>query len=204
MDIMYVNGIPFLTTINRIVRFGSSTEMIGANMNNAVIVLKVVSATYKARGFIIVTVTVDNGFSALKHNPDFIELKITLNLIAEDEYEPYIERFNRTIKEKCRLGIPGVPFTKLSKRMVAKLVYDMIFWYNFTIPENCTSNILGPGAIILDRTYNYNMLCGQGSKFREYMQTITRKTNTMHARTVSAICLRSSGNTQGSFYYYSL
>ena len=56
MDIMYVNGIPFLTTISRIVRFDSSTEMIGANMNNAVIVLKVVSATYKARGFIIVTV----------------------------------------------------------------------------------------------------------------------------------------------------
>ena len=90
MDIMCVNGIPFLTTINRIVRFGSSTEIIGA-------------------------ATADNAFSALKHIPEFIELEIMLSLTAEDEHEPYIERFNRTIEEKGRMGITGVPFTKLPK-----------------------------------------------------------------------------------------
>ena len=140
--------------------------MIGANMNNVVIALKVVSAIYKERGFIIAAAEADNGFSALKHNPDFIDLKITLNLSADDEHEPCIERFNRTIKEKCRMGFAGEPFTKLPNRMV-DLVYDTIFWYNFTIPDNYIFNILGPGAIVLDRAYGYNMFCGQGLKFGE-------------------------------------
>ena len=100
--------------------------MTGANINNVMISIKVVSATYKSRGSTIVTVVADNGFSALDHNPEFIELQITLNLTAMDEHEPYIERFNETIKNS-RMGIVGVPFTKLPKRMVVELVYAIIF-----------------------------------------------------------------------------
>ena len=162
------------------------------------------NAVYKSRGFTIVAAAVDNGFSALKHHVKFIDMKINLNLMAEDEHEPYIERFNRTITERYRMGIVGLPFIKLPKRMVVELVYAMIFWYNFTIPEDYISVTLGPGAIILGRAYDYNMLCGEGSKFGEYMQTHEKTTNTMRTRTVSAICLIPSGNTQGSFYYYSL
>ena len=44
------------------------------------------------------------------------------------------------------MGIAGVPFTKLPKRMIVELVYGTIFWYNFTIPEDYVSNTLGPGA----------------------------------------------------------
>ena len=102
--------------------------------------------------------------------------------------------------KKCRMGIAGVPFTKLPKIMTVELVYTMIFWYNFTIPEDYVSNTLGPGAIVLGHTYNYNALCGEGSKYGEYVQTHDKTTNTMRERTVSAICLRPSGNTQGSFY----
>ena len=102
------------------------------------------------------------------------------------------------------MGIARVPFTKLPKIMVVELVYATTFWYNFTIPEDYISVTLGPGALILGRTYDYNMLYGEGSKFGEYVQTHEKTTNTMRTRIVSAICLRPSGNTQGSFYYYSL
>ena len=131
-------------------------------------------------------------------------MEITLNLTAEDKHEPHIERFNRTIKEKCRMCIAGTPFAKLPKRMIVEMVYGMVFWHNFTIPNDYISNTMGPGSIILGQRYDYNMLCGPGSKFGEYVQTHEKTTNTMRARTVSAICLRPTGNTQGSFYYYSL
>ena len=100
--------------------------------------------------------------------------------------------------------IAGLPFIKLPKRMIVKMVYYMVLWHNFTIPDNYISNTLGPRAIIMGRTYDYNMLCGEGSKFGEYVQTHEKTTNTMRPRTVSAICLRPTGNIQGSFYYYSL
>ena len=76
MDVMFVNSIPFLTTISRVVRFGSATEMTGANMENVVTVLQIVNAVYKPRGFTIVVVAADNGFSALRHHVKFIEMQI--------------------------------------------------------------------------------------------------------------------------------
>lgn len=204
MDIMFVNGIPFLTTVSRIIKFGTCTEMSGANMDNVVTALRVIKATYSSRGFTIVAIAADNGFNALLQNEAFIQLEIPLNLTAEDEHEPYVERFNRTIKEMVRMSLAGTSFKKLPRRMTVEMVYGMIFWYNFRIPEDYISNTLGPAGIIIGRTYDFNMLCGEGSKFGEYVQTHEKTTNTMRARTVSAICLRPTGNTQGSFYYYSL
>ena len=129
MDIMFVNGIPFLTTVSRIIQFGSATEMSGATMENVVTALQVIKSKYKSRGFTIIAMTADNGFSALANNPDFINMEIVLNLTADDEHGPHIKRFNRTIKDKCRMSIAGTPFTKLPKRMTAELVYTMVFWY---------------------------------------------------------------------------
>ena len=63
---------------------------------------------------------------------------------------------------------------------------------------------MGPGAIIIVRTYDYNLLCGPGSQYGEYVRTHEKTDNTMNARTVSAITLRPTANSQGSFYYYSL
>ena len=54
---------------------------------------------------------------------------ITLNLTAEDddEHEPHVKRFNKTIKERCRMGITRVPFTTLPKRIVVELISAMIY-----------------------------------------------------------------------------
>ena len=86
MDVMFVNGTPFLTTISRVIRFGSATEMTGATMANIVIALKIVQSKYEVRGFRIISAAADNGFKALEADPDFLELGITLNVTANDEH----------------------------------------------------------------------------------------------------------------------
>ena len=130
IDIMYANGIPFLTTISRTIQFGTTTEMSGATMDNVLIALRVIASTYESRVFKIMAIAADNGFSALENNPGFIVIEITLNLTAEDEHEPYVERFNRTIKEKCRMCIAGIPFVKLLKRMVVR--WYIVWYYGIT------------------------------------------------------------------------
>ena len=55
--------------------------------------------------------------------------------------------------------------------MMAEMVYLQVFWYNYRIPENYISTTLGPAAIVLGRTYDYNHLCGEGTKFGEFVQT---------------------------------
>ena len=71
-------------------------------------------------------------------------------------------------------------------------------------PEDYISNSLGPASIVTGRIYDYNVLCGDGSIYGEYVQTNKKKDNTMKERSVSAMTMRATGNVQGSFYYYSL
>ena len=98
----------------------------------------------------------------------------------------------------------NLPFTRIPRRMVVELVYLQIFWINFFVPRDYVSTVLSPGAIVTGRTYDYNLLCGAGSQYGEYVRTHESTDNTMRPRTVSAITLRPTANSQGSFYYYSL
>ena len=204
MDVIQVNGLPFLTIISRTVHFGSATELAGTDMNNVVEAIKVVVGKYWYRGFTITAIVADGGFAALHDNVEFIKLDITLNITSEDEHEPYSERFNRSIKKCARMTLATTLFTMIPRRMIVEMVYLAVFWYNCTISENYISDTMGPGSIVLGRTYDYNHLCGEGTKFGEFVQKHEKSNNTMDPRTVSAIYLRPTGNTQGSFYYNSL
>ena len=80
--------------------------------------------------------------------------------------------------------------------MVVELVYLQIFWLSFYIPQNYISDTMGPGSIISGRIYDYNILCGCGTQYSEYVQTHEASDNTSRPRTLGALTLRSTGNAQ--------
>ena len=88
-------------------------------------------------------------------------------------------------------------------RMMIELVFSQVFLFNFTIPEDYISKKSLRG-IVTGVVYDYNKICGEGTRYGEYVQRYEKIDNTMRLRTVSAICIRPTGNVQGSFYYYSL
>ena len=75
---------------------------------------------------------------------------------------------------------------------------------HFFVQRGCTSDTLSPGSIITGQTYYYNMLCGTGLQFGQYVPTHEKTDNITNTRTVSAITLRPTANLNGSFYYYSM
>ena len=78
--------------------------------------------------------------------------------------------------------------------MTVELVYIQIYWINFFIPRDYISTTLSPGAIVTGRVYDYNIICGPGSQFGEYVRTHKKTDNTMTTRTVSAIVMRPTAN----------
>ena len=86
IDVMFINGVPFLTTVSCMVRFGSATEMSRVTMDNVITALKIINVKYRVRRFKIIAAAADNGYSTLENNPDFLELNITLILTADDEH----------------------------------------------------------------------------------------------------------------------
>ena len=123
MDIVKVNGIPFLTTISRVIKLGTATELPDTKAPTIVKALLVIVNMYLARGFRILAIAADYAFEAIRHDEDFAKTNITLNTTSEDEHEPFIERFNRFLKERCRMCYSNLPFLRLPRRMVVELVY---------------------------------------------------------------------------------
>ena len=88
MDVVKVNGIPFLATISRVIKLGSVTELLNTKKPFIVSALLVIVNIYTARGFKILAIAVDYAFDATRQNEDFMLTKITLNITSEDEHEP--------------------------------------------------------------------------------------------------------------------
>ena len=204
IDVMKVNKIPFLVSTSITIKFGTGAELVNMKTETMVDKITIILQIYHNRGFSVTSIAADNGFAPLRENNDFLALRVPINLTSQDEHQPNVERFIRTLKERARVCFAMIPFTKIPRRMVVELIYCQLYWYNFTIPEDYVSDRLGPGAIVLGRTYDFNKLCGPGTRFGEYVQTHEDTDNTMRERTVGAITLRPSGNVQGCFYYYSL
>ena len=91
IDVVKVNGVRFLDTYSRVVKFCTASEIHDAEIPTLIAILKTVKTIYQVRDFNIIAIAVDNAFEPMKQNPDFIDLKIPLNITSEDEHEFYME-----------------------------------------------------------------------------------------------------------------
>jgi hypothetical protein len=82
------------------------------------------------------------------------------------------------------------------------MVYSSNFWLNSFPPESGISATLSPRAIITGASIDFNRHCQL--EFGAYVQTHEDHDNTMATRTIGALALRPTGNTQGGYYFFSL
>ena len=204
IDVMKVNKIPFLASISQVIKMGSATELADLQVPAIVEIIIILLQIYTRRVFKVRAIPSDNEFAPLLEDKKVLMFGIMLNLTSQDEHQPHVERFIRTLNERCRMCFSLLPFSNIPKRVTLELVYCQVYWYNFTIPEDYISDRLGPGAIVLGRVYDYQKILGPGTLFGEYVQTHEDTVNTMREMIVEILTLRPSGNVQGYFYYYSL
>jgi hypothetical protein len=199
-DVMKVNGIPFLTTISRHIKFGSAGKL--DSMENKTIVqhFKVVIGTYALRGFRVTIILADNQFESMRG--DLADLGATVNIVSRDEHVPEIERFNRTIKDRVRAAWNVLPFTYVPPILTIELVYNVVFWRNMFALKGGISTTQSPSELILNRKLDFNAHCRV--EFGDYVQTHEEHDNGMGPRTVGAIATRPTGNAQGGYYFIRL
>ena len=164
IDVEKVNGVPFLATYSRVIKMGSATELPSTKAKPIVAALLVIIKYYIVRGFRVGAIAADYAFEAIRHNEDFANAEVPLNATSEDEHAPFIERFNRLLKERCGTCYSTLPFLRMPRRMTAELIYLQIFWISFFVLRDYISDVLSPGAIVMGRSYDYNQLCGPGSR----------------------------------------
>ena len=200
IDVMRVNGIPFLITVSRHLKFGSVHHLTNQSKDTLVAAIKHSTAIYKLRGLRVKIIKADGQFKPLE--PDINHMEMFLNCVSEDEHVPEIERYIRTTKERMRCVVTTLPFKRLPPRMVVELAHYAVFWLNVLPPKDGLSKTLSPRALVTSMDIDYKTHCRL--PFGSYVQTHESHDNSMTRRTTGAIALRPSGNHQGGYHFFSL
>ena len=90
VDILFINGIPFLTTFSRHLYFTMVEAILNVEAKTLLKSLKREFAHYHKRGFNIQMVIADNQFDCLVDH--LAELRIQMTPLAEGEHEKFVER----------------------------------------------------------------------------------------------------------------
>ena len=154
---------------------------------------------YHSRSFKLTDFHGDSEFDKQKLK-DFLEPGI-LHTYAREEHVGIIERSVRSIKERCRSTVHGVPYKRMTILMVRSLVEGVVGMMNAFPSKQGISNTLSPSTIVEGKAKLD--LARKMITFGSYALVYTGTSNTMKSRAVPGIALRRS-NSAGGHYFMSL
>jgi hypothetical protein len=156
--------------------------------------------TYTSRGFNVMNLHGDHEFECVR--PDL--LPIHVDIVSPDSHVGEVERSIRTIKERLRSCVHGLPFKRLPKLLVEHLVAHALHCLNHFPWPNGISDTMSPASIVTGVSpLDYNKL---SLEFGSYVQVFedNNPTNTPKARSLGAIALTPTGNATGDYFSLSL
>jgi hypothetical protein len=152
------------------------------------------------RGFKVCNILGDRGFECVRN--DLADMGITLNITSRNEHVPEVERYIRMVKERVRDIASILPFKQYPPRLIAEMVYNVVFWLN-TFPHNDgVHSTISPRTLITGLAIDYHKHCKLA--FGTYIQVHEEVDSSLRPRTSGAIALRPTGNEQGGHYFLSL
>jgi hypothetical protein len=202
-DIMYVNKIPFMLTVSRVIQFTTIEKLNNKQDSTLVAAVTQVCRLYERRGFEIHICMMDNKFELIRGS--LLLNRIALNTCAPGEDMPEIERKIRTVKERIRGVVHTLPFQWLPNLLVVHVALFSVMWLNFFPPGAGASPTVSPQAIVTGSSADYEVHCK--IPFGGYAQVHVEPdptNNAMESRTVGGISLGPTGNIQGSYHFLSL
>jgi hypothetical protein len=108
IDLMYVNKIPFLVSISKSIKFGTVSHLQNKSVATINDAIERVCDLYAARKFRVVLIKADPEFEPCR--PYLTSTGITLNVTAEDEHVPEVERYIRTVERTKPCCLQCSPF----------------------------------------------------------------------------------------------
>ena len=128
---MFVNGILFIKTISRHMKFMTEEHISNAEVTTLKESIRQVKYVYMQQGFKITNILTDRQFTCIRGNIE--ELQINLKVCSNYEHVRETYQLNRTVKERFRGIYNTITFKKIV-RMIVEIVALVIFWINALPP----------------------------------------------------------------------
>ena len=200
VDIFWVNGTVFLHTISQFVKFRTVARIINRQKNTLLMELRAIINLYQTRGFNILRIEADREFACITNDL----LPTPLNVADADDHVHEVERSIRTVKERTRCTLQGLPFRRVPKLMIRAAVEGAHRSLNQFPANDGISDVLSPLTIMTGcPNINYNDLTIEIGPYAMVYEDNDPK-NTTRTRATGAIALNPTGNAQGGYFFMSL
>ena len=197
VDVMYIQGLTFLTTISKKICYRTIEYVVDRSEDSLMSALDNVFRIYNLNGFVISKMFADPEFVELK--PTLADIDIELNCCSAQEHVPEIERSIRVIKERFRTMYHRLPFKAIPKVMIKVGAMECVKWLNAFPPRAGVSEFFSPRMIVTGRPLEFEKHCK--TAFGSYVQALheTNPTNTTAPRTLGCIYLRCIGHDNSGY-----
>ncbi len=198
MDIMFINKMPFMTAIDRSLRYRSCVPLDSRTHRDCYKGLDKIIRPYNDAGFEIETIYCDGEFRAMM---DAVkdEMGVSMDYCSPNNHVSEAERNNRVIKDRHRIAYHRLPFKYMPRAMIRELATKVTRDLNLFPAKGGVSAYYSPHMILQGRKLDYNKHCKH--EFGTYVQADQRHepTNDNRPRTIDAIYLQPEDNVQGGY-----
>jgi hypothetical protein len=194
----FVQGILFYHTISLGIGFCTVRQVPDRSKSVILCETQAVLKLYQSRGFTICDIRADNKFECIRDDI----YPITMNIVTADSHVGEVERSIRTVKERLRTCVHGLPFKRLPKLMIRHMIDDVVRCLNQFPWKNGVSATMSPAGLVLGHAppdFNVMQL-----EFGTYVQVFEDNDPTNTPRSLGAIALDPTGNAQGDYNFLSL
>ena len=200
LDIMYINAIPFLHTISEYVKLCTSVFMNNRKEGTFIEKLKAAIDVCETNGFKAENIDADLEFKCVDTQFD-----AKFNIIDTDSHVHPIERSNRTIKERIRCLIQGLPFRCLPLGMVKALPIFIVRNLNrFPIASRISKSMSPLTLVTAEPKPDFNFLKLEFGEHVEAYKDNKSRINSNDTRGIPAMTLDQEANSIGSYWFLSL
>jgi hypothetical protein len=155
MDFFYVQGQVFFHAISGVIQH-RIVNLVPDQTKQTI--AKCVDSTirlYSSRGFQVVELHADSEYECIREQI----LPIQMNAVAADSHVGEVEHSIRTIKERNRSTVHGLPYKRLSRLRVSELVKHSVLCLNQIPADDGVSDTLSPNTIMTGNPNpDYNQL----------------------------------------------
>jgi hypothetical protein len=196
MDIFWVNGSPFFHTISQWVKFCTDAAINNRYKRTLLMEARAVTDLYEARAFNISRIEADQEFRCITNDL----LPIPVNVAAADDHVAKVEQCIRTVKERMRCTVQGLPFQRIPKFMIRAVVEGAHKALNQFPARDGASDVMSPLTIMTGRPApDYHNLKIEFGSYANVFEA-NDPTNTNKTRSTGAIALNATGNAQGGYF----
>ena len=200
-DLFFINKVVFFVMRSRCLQFGTIIATTGTTKPHLVNNLSQVVKLYMCFGFRVRVCFADGQFDCL-HN----EAKgVGVDTSGHDKHVGDIERLIHVIEERVRSIRAGLPFRRLPRWVLIKMVTFVMFWFNSFSPKGGVSRIYSPCTIVMGTTVSQRLHCRLpfGSYAEVHDNPSPSNLTNIH-RTTPALCIGPTGNERGTYRFFGL